>query len=188
MEEMMNGFGTAELLIMLGLGVAVLCFGYRIKKAAFFIAWFILGYTGMTYLMPQIMQWLPEVAATQLYQILIPIAGGLLLALLGFSIEKFCISAIVFALTMLVAVQYFGSDIQTLAIAGVIGVILGGVSTIILKPACIIATAGVGGYAVTLALLRLIPNIDYGTFYWPMIIGFTCVGALIQFMTTKKVS
>ena len=188
MEEMVNGFGTAELLIMLGLGVAVLCFGYRIKKVAFFIAWFILGYTGMTYLMPQIMQWLPEVASTQLYQILIPIGGGLLLALLGFSIEKFCISAIVFALTMLVAVQYFGSDVQTLAIAGVIGAILGGASTIILKPACIIATAGVGSYAITLALLRLIPDIDYNTFYWPMIIGFAGAGALFQFMTSKKVS
>lgn len=188
MDDMVNGLGTVQLLILTGLSVALLLFGYRIKKIAFFIAWFILGYTGVSYIMPQIMQWLPEVASTQLYQILIPIAGGLLLALLGFSIEKFCVSMIIFALTMLVAVQYFGSDVQTLAIAGVVGAVLGGASSLIIKPACIIATSGVGGYALTLALLALFVDIDRSLFYWPMIIGFSCVGSLFQLMTTRKTS
>lgn len=188
MDINIQGFGTPELLIMLALGLAVMLFGYRIKKIAFFIAWFILGYTGVTYFLPQITPLLPEVASTELYQILIPLCGGLLLALLGFSIEKFCISAIVFALTMLIAIQYFGSDVTTLVIAAVIGVILGGASTMLIKPACILATSGVGGYAVTIALLALITTIDQGVFYWPILIGCVAFGAIFQFSTTKNVS
>lgn len=187
MEEIISGFNTPELVIMLALGVLVMLFGYRVKKIAFFIAWFILGYMGVTYLMPQIMQWLPEVASTQLYQILLPIGGGLLLALLGFSIEKLCVGGICFALTMLVAVQYFGSEIQTIAIAAVVGVVIAGASTMLMKPATIIATAGVGAYAVTMALLILITGISKHDFYWPMLIGFTAVGAVFQFLTTKRV-
>lgn len=188
MEDIINSFGTPELLIMLGLGIAVLLFGYRIKKAAFFVAWFILGYMGVSYLMPQLMQWLPEVATTQLFQILAPIGGGLLLALLGFSIEKLCVGGICFALTMLVSVQYFGGEMQTLAIAGVVGIIIAGAAVMLMKPATIIATSGVGAYAITLALLKLIPGISYDIFYWPMLIGFTVVGSVFQFLTTKRMS
>lgn len=187
MNEIINGFGTPELLIMLGLGIAVLLFGYRIKKVAFFVAWFILGYMGVSYLMPQLIQWLPEVATTQLFQILAPIGGGLLLALLGFSIEKLCVGGICFALTILVSVQYFGGEIQTLAIAAVVGIIIAGAAVILMKPATIIATSGVGAYAITLALLRLIPGISQDVFYWPMLIGFTTVGSVFQFLTTKRV-
>ena len=188
MEEIVSGFNTPELVIMLGLGVLVLLFGYRIKKMAFFVAWFILGYIGVTYLLPEIMKLLPEGFNTDLYRALIPIAGGLLLALLGFSIEKLCVGGICFALTMLVAVQYFGTEMQTLAIAAVVGVVVAGAATMLMKPATIIATAGVGAYAITVALLMLITGISQHEFYWPMLIGFTVVGAVFQFLTTKKMS
>lgn len=188
MDEIVSGFNTTELIIMLMLGVAVMFAGYRIKKIAFFVAWFILGYIGATYLLPQIEQWLPEVASTQLYQILIPIAGGLLLALLGFSIEKLCVSGICFALTMLASIQYFGTEMQTLAISAVVGIIIAGAATMLMKPATIIATSGVGAYAVTIALLMLITGISQGDLYWPMLIGFTAIGSTIQFLTTKGVS
>ena len=51
-----DSFGTPELVIMAGLGLAVLLFGYRIKKIAFFIIWFILGYNLMAFLMPNIIK------------------------------------------------------------------------------------------------------------------------------------
>lgn len=188
MEEIVSGFSAPELVIVLALGLLVLLFGYRVKKIAFFIAWFILGYLGVSYFMPEIMKALPDVAATQLYQILLPIGGGLLLALLGFSIEKFCVSGICFALVMFVAIQYFGTEVQTLAIAGVVAVIAAGAATILMKPATIIATAGVGAYAITLALLLLVPGMDRETFYWPLIIGMTVAGSGFQFLTTKGVS
>ena len=188
MEEIINSFNTPQLVIMLLLGVLVLLFGYRVKKIAFFIAWFLLGYIGTTYLMPQIKTAIPEVASTQLYQVLIPIGGGLLLALLGFSIEKLCISGICFALVELVAIQYFGAEIQTIAIAAVVGVILGGASTMLLKPATIIATSGVGAYAITISLLILITGISQNDMYWPMLLSFTILGSVFQFLTTKNMS
>ena len=172
---------------MLGVGLAVLLFGYRLKKVAFFVAWFILGYLGMSYLMPEINKFAPEIATNDLYQNLLPIAGGLLLALMGFSIEKLCVGGICFALVMLLAVQYFGTDMQTLAIAAVVGVIVAGAAVMLMKPATIIATSAVGAYAITLALMKLIPDINFDTYYWPMILGITAIGAVFQFLTTKRV-
>ena len=188
MNEMIQGFEIPELLILLGLGIAVLFFGYRIKKFAFFIAWFLLGYMGTSYFMPEITKISPEVLSTQLYQILIPIAGGLLLALLGFSIEKLCVGGICFALVMVTSIQYFGSSIQTIAISAVVAVIIAALAVTLLKPATIVATSGVGAYVITLALLALIPSIDRNIFYWPMLIGLTAVGSLFQFATTKHTS
>ncbi len=185
--EIIDGFGTVELSIMLAAGLVVLLFGYRIKKVAFFVAWFLLGYLGVTFLMPTITQMLPEVASTELYRTLIPIAGGLLLALLGFSIEKICVSGICFVLVMLVTAQNFGTDMQTLAISAVVGIIASGLVVTAMKPATIIATAGVGAYAIMLALLKLVDNIDLTTYYWPVLIGMVAMGAIFQFLTTKRV-
>ncbi len=187
LNGIVQGFETPELIIMLGLGLAVLLFGYRLKKIAFFIIWFLLGYTGVSYLMPTISQLAPEVVSSDLYQILIPVAGGLLLALLGFSIEKLCVGGICFVLIMLIAVQYFGTEMQTLAISAVVGIIVAGAAVMLMKPATIVATAAAGAYALTLALLMLIPDIDQQTYYWPMIIGFAAVGSVFQFLTTKRV-
>lgn len=188
MDQFVQDFGTPELMIMLGLGLAVLLFGYRIKKIAFFIVWFLLGYIGTSFLMPEIIKLSPEVASTQLYQLLIPIAGGLLLALLGFSIEKFCVAGICFILTILVCIQYFGTDLQTLAISAVIGIVVAGLAVMLIKPAVIIATAVAGSYAITLALLMLIPDISQETYYWPMLIGFAVIGSIFQFVTTKRIA
>ena len=185
---MIENFQTPELIIMLGVGLAVLLFGYRLKKIAFFIIWFLLGFIGTNYLMPEIMKLSPEVAATELYQTLIPIAGGLLLAMLGFSIEKLCVGGICFALVLLASAQYFGTDMQTLAIAAVVGIVAAGAAVMLMKPATIIATAAVGAYAITLAILKLAPDISFDTYYWPLIIGLTAVGGVFQFLTTKRVS
>ena len=176
-----------ELLIFIAAGLAILFFGYRIKKTAFFIIWFLLGYNLATFLLPTITNLLPEVASTDLYQMLIPIAGGLLLALLGFSIEKLCIGGIAFALTMVIAVRYFGSDMQTLAVGAVVGIIAAGAAVALMKPAIIVATAAGGAYALTLVILALATNLPFATYYWPLIVGITAIGSVFQFLTTKHV-
>ena len=183
-----GNFGTPELLIMAGLGLAVLLFGYRIKKIAFFIIWFILGYNLMAFLMPTINNLVPQVADSSLYQTLLPIAGGLLLALLGFSIEKLCVGGICFALVMVITVRYFGTDIQVLAIGGIIGIIAAGAAIMLMKPAIIVATAAAGAYALTVATLNLATNLDFGAYYWPMVLGITALGSIFQFVTTKRIS
>lgn len=187
-SEFIGHFQTPELIIMIGVGLAVLLFGYRLKKIAFFIVWFLLGYLGITYLMPEIAKLWPDVASNDLYRNLIPIGGGLLLALLGFSIEKLCVGGICFALTMLISVQYFGTEMQTLAISAVVGVIIAGAAVMLMKPATIVATAAAGAYAIALAILALVPSLDFGEYYWPLIIGVAAIGTVFQFLTTKRVS
>ncbi|MBR3256536.1 DUF4203 domain-containing protein [Candidatus Saccharibacteria bacterium] len=176
-----------ELLIMAGLGLALMLFGYRVKKLAFFIIWFLIGYNLMMFLMPIINNMVPQIAGSELYQILLPIAGGLLLALLGFSIEKVCLAGICFFLVMMITVQYFGTSIPTLAIGAIIGVVAGAAATTLMKPAIIIATALAGAYALTVALLNIFPVLDQQILYFPLIGAFALLGAIFQFSTTKKV-
>lgn len=172
---------------MAGLGLAVLLFGYRIKKVAFFIVWFLVGYYLTGYLMPLVLNSVPQIAENELYQILIPIAGGLLLALLGFSIEKLCVGGICFALVLVITIRYFGTEIQVLAIGGIIGVVVAGLAVTMMKPATIIATAVAGAYAITIATLNLVPDLSSEIYYWPMLIGISVLGSIFQFSTTKHV-
>ncbi|MBR3230576.1 hypothetical protein IKF73_00895 [Candidatus Saccharibacteria bacterium] len=176
-----------ELLITAAIGLAVLLFGYRIKKIAFFIIWFLIGYNLMLFLMPIANQAVPQIADSRLYQILLPIGGGLLLALLGFSIEKICVAGICFFLVMLITIQYFGTEIPTLAVGAIIGVVAAAAATALMKPAVIIATAIAGGYALTLAILGIFPDISKEIFYFPLLIGISLIGAIFQFSTTKHV-
>lgn len=183
----LDKLGMPEAVIMLVLGAAVLLFGYRIKKIAFFIIWFLLGFNLMVWLMPTINNLVPEIASSELYQTLLPIGGGLILALLGFTIEKLCVSGICFVLTMLITIQYFGTDIQVLAIGGIVGVVVAGVAVMVMKPAVIIATAVAGGYALTLAIMKLNTDINFEVMYWPMLLGIAAVGSIFQFLTTKRI-
>lgn len=187
--DFINRLQVPELIILLGIGLAVILFGYRIKKIAFFAIWFLLGYIGTNYLMPEIIKIVPEVGNESLYRSLVPIGGGLLLALLGFSVEKFCVSGICFVLTELIAIQYFGNDLQTVAIAAVVGVIVAGAAVMLMKPATIIATSVAGAYAITLAIFALAAgSIDQSTYYWPLIIGIAAIGSVFQFLTTKRLN
>ncbi len=179
---------TPELIVAMAISAVMLLFGYRIKKIAFFVIWFLLGYSLMGFLMPTITNLSPEIDTNELYQTLIPIGGGVLLALLGFSIEKLCLSGICFALTLIITAQYFGTEMQTLAIGAVVGVVLAGIAVTLMKPATIVATSVAGAYALTIALLAMMPDLDPMTHYWPILIGVSALGSLFQFLTTKRVS
>lgn len=181
----LSQFTTTELIIMIAIGVAVLLFGYRIKKAAFFIIWFIIGLSLMRYFMPMLENIAPEVIKTELWQNLLPIAGGLLMALLGFTIEKICLGGIVFALTLIITSQYFGTEMNTLAIGAVVGVVLAGAAVMLMKPAIIIATALAGGYVVTLGILNWATGISMETYYFPILLGTAAIGSAFQFATTR---
>ncbi len=179
---------TPELLVAVAISAVMILFGYRIKKIAFFIIWFLLGYSLMEFLMPTIANLSPEISTNELYRTLIPIGGGVLLALLGFSIEKLCLGGICFALTLVVTVQYFGTEMRALAIGAVVGVVLAGIAVALMKPAAIVVTSVAGAYALTIALLAMVPNLDPMTYYWPILIGASVLGSLFQFLTTKRVS
>lgn len=177
--------GTPELIAMIIVGVLALFFGYRIKKVAFFIVWFIIGLNLTTNILPWLNGLVPQIAGNELWQNLLPIAGGLLLALMGFTIEKVCVGGIVFALTLMITAQYFGTEPQTLAIGAVVGIILAGAAVMLVKPAIIIATAIAGGCVVTLGILKW-TGLDHDMLYFPLLIGISVLGAVVQFATTRR--
>lgn len=187
--EMIQSLETYQLIIFLALGLAVLFFGYRIKKIAFFIIWFLLGFNLVRFLLPTINQMVPQISGDALYQNLLPIAGGILLAMMGFSIEKLCVGGICFVLVMMATVQYFGTEMPTLAVGGIVGIVAAGAAVTLMKPATIIATAAAGSYALTLAIFAFFGDrIDFAAFYWPILIGIAAVGAIFQYYTTKRVA
>lgn len=178
---------TYELIFAIILGLLLLFAGFKIKKITFFILWFIIGhYLMTTYLMSPINNAVPQIAGEALWQNLLPIAGGLLLALLGFTIEKLCIAGITLGVTMMITTQYFGTEIQTLLIGLVIGVILAGVSTAMIKPASIIVTSACGAYLLTISLLQIVTAIDLHPYYFLILLAFAAVGIATQFSTNRR--
>lgn len=177
-----------ETVIALLLGFVVLLFGYRIKKIAFFIIWFLLGYFLVSYFMPSINQMVPQIADSSLYQALVPVGGGVLVAFLGFSVEKFCVGGIGFVLTMLATIQYFGTEMAILAVGGIVGIIVAGLAVVLMKPAIIVLTSCAGAYTMAHALFTLMPDIDQQIYYWPILVGLVLIGSIFQFVTTKNVS
>lgn len=176
-----------EIAILALLGIVILFGGYRVKKVGFFIIWFVLGFNLTRLFLPTINGAVPQIADNYWWQNLLPVGGGLLLALLGFTIEKVCVGGISFALVMVATIQYFGTELQTLAIGAVVGVIAAAVAVMLMKPAIIVATSAVGAYALTLVILWAFKEISYETFYWPILIGLTIVGSLAQFVSTKHI-
>ena len=182
----LSHYETWQMWLIGGAGLALMLFGYKIKRVAFFIVWFLLGYIGTGYLLPIVNSNLPDIARSDFWQGLIPILGGLLLGLMGFMVEKICIAGIVFGLTIMMTAQYFGTEIQTMAIGGIIGAVLGGFATMMLKPATIVATSVAGAYALTLAILAISSGLDGQTLFWPMIIGFSALGSIVQFVACRR--
>ena len=186
MDMDLTHYETWQMWAVGGAGLALILIGYKIKKAAFFILWFILGYVAAGYLLPIISTTFSEVANSSFWQGLIPILGGLLLGLMGFMIEKIALGGVVFGLTLMMTAQYFGTEMQTMLIAGVVGAILAGVAVMMMKPATIVATSIGGAYALTLAILAITSgSIDAETAFWPMIIGFSALGCIVQFISCK---
>lgn len=179
-----SGLNQIEVIITFIIGLLLLFAGYKLKKIAFFIIWFLIGYNLMGLFVPTLVSWVPAID-NNLWHILLPIAGGLLLALMGFTIEKVCVGGLAFGIVMMIGAR-FGTDIQTLAITAVIGIIAAGLAVMLMKPAIIIATALAGSYTITIGILFFAAGIISGTYYIPILIGIAAVGSIVQFLTTKN--
>ena len=176
---------TYELIIYIALGTLLCLLGNRVKKAAFFVIWFLIGYNLITYLMPMIEGWFPVIVGSDPWHIAIPIAGGLFLSLIGFSIEKLCVGGICFALTIIIAIRYFGTDPSILAISAVIGIVAAGLAVLLIEPATILATSIAGSYLLTVAIFELVPTLSHDTYYFPILAGIAALSAVVQFLTNR---
>lgn len=182
----MYNMETYEIVLALILGTFVCLFGYRLKKLVVFLAFFLIGYSIMQRLMPVLNSNLPAIAESSFWQVLLPICGGLLLSLLGFSIEKLCVGLLVCFTTIAIGINQFGLSWETVAIAAIIGVILGAIAVNMIKPATIIVTAAVGALVVTGAIFALTTSVSHD-YYTLILIGIAAVGAIFQFANTKHI-
>ena len=128
MEELLK----YEALIAIAIGVFLCLFGYRIKKVAFIVIWFIIGY----YLASLAM---PHITDDQTWQQLVPIGIGILTGMLGFSIEKFCIFAVAaFTVSTTIIEAFRMTEIFQIGLAIAAGVIVGCIAVSLIKPLGII--------------------------------------------------
>ena len=182
----MYNMATYEVVLALILGIFVCLFGYRLKKLVVFLAFFLIGYSIMTRLMPILNQNLPAIAESSFWQMLLPVCGGLLLSLLGFTIEKLCVGLLVCFATIALGVNQFGMTWEVVTIAAIIGVILGAIAVNMIKPATIIVTAITGALVVADAIFALNASISHD-YYTLILVGIAAVGAIFQFTNTKHI-
>ena len=174
-----------ELIITLLIGIGLCFYGYRLKKVAFAIIWFIIGYFAVKI-------YAPDLIGDPFWQTMLQIAAGALLSLIGLSIEKLAVSATAFIIVSSMVLQHFGpaTDWTLPAIAIACGVVAGAVAVWLMKPAIIIYTAIYGGNLLATSIMGLLPaeikaNIPYLTFI--LLGALAAGGAIFQFKNTKNI-
>ncbi len=131
-------------IVALIVGALLLLFGYRIKKIAMTIIWFILGY----YL---VSLFVDKLVSAEIWQVILCCVGGLVLAMFSMTIEKLAIFITVTASFSLAIIDAFGASdpawiLPVIAIA--VGVVAGVLATWFIKPMIIVATAVSGARLV----------------------------------------
>lgn len=176
--------------IIIGIVISiVLCFfGYRLKRIAFAIVWFVIGYNIAQFLLPYVTPFMQGI--DQLFINLLPFLVGILCAFIGVTIERACIFLMGIGIALLTyryLVTYGIVELSwlTFGIAFIIGVAIGTVSVNLIRPAIILLTSYVGGNQLAATAVSLIPAINNATVYMVLIIVFATLGAFYQFKSTK---
>lgn len=176
---------TLQMILGLILGLIICFFGYKLKKVAFAIAWFLIGYTLCAYFAPSLVHNLmPQLENPDLWITVLPIAVGLLFSLMGLSIERLCVGGLAFIVVVAILLQQFGFSWPLLGIACILGVVAGCVAVSMMKPAIIIITAIAGAQSVASGIISAIAAIP-GAAYLPILIVLAVLGALFQFRDNK---
>lgn len=132
-------------------------FGYKLKRVAFFIIWFMLGYVLAS-------KFAPQIFANEAWYvpIIVQILLGLLLGFVGYKVERLAIFGAAFYIAFSVLSSYFPQDslIQVngllyLLIKIIISFIIGGVAVSASRPLIIILTSLYAGSLVYTYLPQL---------------------------------
>lgn len=169
-----------EAVIAIIAGFFLCLFGYRIKKVAFIIIWFAIGF-----LLASLVA--PKITDNQTWQLIIPIISGLLLGMLGFTIEKFCIFAVATYTVSTTIIESFQlNEVAMIALAIGIGVIVGCIAVFFIKPLGIITTALSGAKLIAkYAVLEL--SLPHEPYFFVIIIAASIIGILFQFKTCRHI-
>ncbi len=177
----MEALGEYEAVIAILIGIFLCLFGYRVKKVAFIVIWFVIGFYLMSFLAPKITD-------NQTWQLILEAGAGLLLGVLGFTIEKFCIFAVAtFSVSTAIIDSFQMTEFWPIALAIVVGIVVGCIATALIKPLGIITTSLSGARLIAKYVVAGIPAIDHNP--WFFIILFACfgIGLLFQFKTCRHI-
>ena len=176
----MENLAQYEALIAIAIGIFLCLFGYRIKKVAFIVIWFVIGY----YLANLAV---PYVTNDPLWQQILPIGAGLLLGMLGFSIEKFCIFAVAtFSVATTIIESFQLNEILPIALAIGAGVVVGCIAVAFIKPVGIVTTALSGAKLIakyTVAGLSL----NHEPYFIIILAACAIIGVIFQFRSCKHI-
>ena len=175
-----------ELIISILIGL-LLCFaGYRIKRIAFAIICFVLGYWAVK-------TYLPNLVGDPFWQWILQVAAGAICAFISASAEKLAVGITCAISAFQIVMQQFGpADNWTLfAIAVAIAVVAGCVAVALMKPAVIVFTAIYGANLLSIAIIGLLPA-DVKTAFpplsWVLLGAFAAGGIIYQFKSTKNIA
>lgn len=135
------------------IGVILAFGGYRLKRIAMSIIWFVIGYS-------VVQTYAPNLIADPFWQFVLQIAAGALLSLVGLSIEKLAVSLTAGVVVFWFALNHFGPATSwTLpAIAIAAGTVAGMIAVWMMKPAIIIFTAIEGANLIASNIITLLPS------------------------------
>lgn len=173
---------TIEAILGIVIAIALVGWGYRLKRIAFAILWFIAGYLISKSL-------LPHVTTSETLLAVLPIGGGLILSLIGLSIERFCVFISAAVTAFMIAIENLGgyTSWANVFIAIAIAVVVGCIAVWLMKPAIIAITSLAGAHVISLALLSLF-SIAHNPWYLIFLVVIAGFGAAHQFATTKNLA
>ncbi|MBP5656355.1 DUF4203 domain-containing protein [Candidatus Saccharibacteria bacterium] len=167
-------------IVALIIGAFLLLFGYRVKKIAITIIWFIVGYWLVSL-------FVDKIVADQLWQFILCCVGGLVLGMFGMTIEKFAVFVTVGATFGMSVIQNFGpaTDWTLPAIAVAVGVVTGVIAVWLIKPMIILATSIEGARLVIISILSLL-GWAKPEYYLVIFLAVAAVGIIFQWNNCRR--
>jgi hypothetical protein len=176
----MENLAAYEPAIAIIIGVFLCFFGYRVKKIAFTVVWFIIGF----YLMSLVA---PHITSDQTWQTLLPIIAGLAMSLLGFTIERFCIfAAATYAVSTTIIETFQMTEFLPIIFAIAAGVVVGCIAVSFIKPLGIITTS-LSGAKLLAKYIISIANLSHEPYFYAILIGCFALGVLFQYRTCRHI-
>lgn len=177
-----------EIIIGIILSIVLCFFGYRLKRIAFAIVWFVIGYNLGDFLLPYVTPYMQGI--DPFFISILPLLVGLLMSLIGISVERVCVFLIGVGLTLITYRMFIEAGTVelswiTFGIAVIIGCVVGTVAISIMRPAIIILTSYAGGTQLAAAIAGFVPALNNATAYLVLTIAMVVIGAVYQFKSTK---
>lgn len=179
---------TVTPIIAIIIGLILAFAGYRLKRIAMAIIWFVIGYSFVGQIAPNLIE-------DPFWQMILRIAAGAILSMIGLSIEKLAVSLTTGVVVTWFIIQHFGpvTDWTLPCIAIAIGVVAGTIAVWAMKPAVIVFTGIEGANLLATNILALIPAeilgklpFDSGLLFTIVFVIIAVVGITSQWQSTRN--